>query len=156
MSGNHIPYRALGFDSISAFLYSHPDKFVVQRSGADFMISAVIDKKLNDLARLVQGQKSNKRKKTKAQNRGALFPRPSMYSHQRFSGFQNQPKRQTAKTFNSEIQFIILRTYYKIQSKLFIIIIKKLGYSPPSNNILKPRNPNLDNNNNINMKLAET
>lgn len=103
MSGKQIPYKQLGFDSIPAFLHSHPDKFVLQRHGSDFQISAVIDKKLNDLARLVQGQKSSKKKKSKPQKKPTQFY--SSANHQRLTGFPNQMQRQTAKTFNSVIHF---------------------------------------------------
>lgn len=83
-NGSRIPFRQLGFDSLPAFLSTQPDKFRVQNHGSEYTICPVLDRELVDLAKLVQGQKSNKKKKKKTTSK-ITYKKPSLYSNFTFS-----------------------------------------------------------------------
>jgi hypothetical protein len=81
-TGTRVPFKQFGFDSLPAFLRTHPDKFQLRQNGPDFFISAVLDKELMDLARLVQGQKSSGKSKKK---KAPVYKKPNLYSNFTFS-----------------------------------------------------------------------
>lgn len=82
INGTGVPFKQIGFNSLQEFLRNHPDKFRVSQMGADFGISAVLEKGgMADLARLVQGQKSSKKKKSKATHKLPVYKKPSVYSN---------------------------------------------------------------------------
>lgn len=103
INGTRVPFKEIGFNSLQEFLRNHPDKFRVSQMGADFGISAVLEQGgMADLARLVQGQKSSKKKKkSKATYKPPVYKKPSVYSNYTFknSHMSQSPSMQ----FNSKI-----------------------------------------------------
>ena len=100
MSGTRIPYKAIGFNTLQDFLWSHPDKFRVQQAGGDYTIAAVLDKQLVDLAKLVQGQKKTKKKK-KAPQIKPMYKKPSPYNNYIFRS-QKPMTHSPSYQFNSK------------------------------------------------------
>ncbi len=80
-TGTTVPFKKFGFDSLPAFLRTQPDKFRLLQDGDSFSVSAVLDKELLDLARLVQGQKSSGKKKKKI----PVYKKPNLYSNFTFN-----------------------------------------------------------------------
>ncbi len=104
INGMAIPYRQIGFDTLQDFLRTHPDKFRISQIGGDFAISAVLENGgMADLARLVQGQKSSKKKKSKAASRPvySTYKKPSVYSAYTFKS--SQMTQSPSMQFNSKL-----------------------------------------------------